>query len=62
MGYGGSERVGYSIGVIINVIELKTINYFCSTKQGSSGSPIMNLCNHKIFGIHCGYNKYKSKM
>ena len=57
MGYGGDKEVGYSIGVIKHVLDLKQINYFCSTNLGSSGSPIMNLSNYKIIGIHCGANK-----
>ena len=29
----------------------------CSTKPGSSGSPIINIENYKVFGIHKGYIK-----
>ena len=28
--------------------------HFCSTKAGSSGSPIINLLNYKVIGIHKG--------
>ena len=31
-------------------------SHLCSTKEGSSGSPIMNLSNGKIIGIHQGAN------
>jgi hypothetical protein len=27
-------------------------NHLCSTKVGSSGSPILNIKNNKVFGIH----------
>ena len=41
----------YSVGSI-NGISGININHFCSTDFGSSGSPILNLSNFKVFGIH----------
>ena len=37
---------------IINNIENYEISHYCSTEKGSSGSPIINLLNHKVIGIH----------
>ena len=34
--------------------EKNNIFHHCSTEKGSSGSPIMNLNNHKVIGIHIG--------
>ena len=30
------------------------IGYKCETQEGSSGSPIINLNNYNVIGIHCG--------
>lgn len=30
------------------------IFHYCSTEEGSSGAPILNLDTYKIIGIHCG--------
>lgn len=51
--YPKSKKVKVSYGIIgsINNYELK---HFCSTESGSSGSPILNLSNNKIIGIHKG--------
>lgn len=32
-----------------------TFRHSCQTQKGSSGSPIINLFNHKVIGIHKGY-------
>ena len=49
--YLGGKKAHVSYGLIkkINKFELK---HLCSTKKGSSGSPILNLENNKIIGIH----------
>lgn len=49
--YPGGKKAHVSYGLIkkINKFELK---HLCSTKNGSSGSPILNLENNKIIGIH----------
>ena len=51
--YPKGEKVGYSLG-IINAIVDYTIKHACSTEGGSAGSPILNLSNLKIIGIHKG--------
>jgi len=36
------------------------IYHLCTTYEGSSGSPILNLQNYKVIGIHSGkHNKYE---
>ena len=42
-----------SYGILMNIFEDKkyTFNHKCSTKEGSSGSPILGL-NNKVIGIH----------
>ena len=49
--YPNSEKakVSYSL---INTIEDNIITHYCYTYRGSSGSPILNLKNNKIIGIH----------
>ena len=32
------------------------IEHLCSTEPGSSGSPILNLSNFKVIGVHKGAN------
>ena len=54
------ENLSVSYGILNNIF-IDEINKFkfshlCSTKEGSSGSPIMNLSNGKIIGIHQGSN------
>ena len=46
---------GYSNGVIKNKYD-NQIEYMSESKDGSSGSPIMNLSNFKVIGIHKGRN------
>ena len=47
----GALSVSY--GILINIYEDKkfTFNHKCSTKEGSSGSPILGI-NNKVIGIH----------
>jgi len=47
-----------SYGVILSIFEDKKykFNHKCSTKEGSSGSPILTLKN-KVIGLHTGGNK-----
>ena len=47
--YGKNACVSY--GLLIN-IEGNDIKHTCSTENGSSGSPILNLENNKVIGIH----------
>ena len=57
--YENGNRVKYSIGKIKN-IKNNNINHFCQTKEGSSGSPIINISNFKVIGVHKGarYNRH----
>ena len=42
-----------SIGSIENIID-EVIEHKCSTDNGSSGAPIINLKNNKVIGVHRG--------
>ena len=46
---GNKAAVSYGLSNGINNYE---INHTCSTEHGSSGSPILNLSNNKVIGIH----------
>ena len=46
---GKEVKVSYGI---INTIDNHDIEHFCNTNEGSSGSPILNISNNKIIGIH----------
>ena len=49
--YPSGDKGAVSFG-IINRIDKYNIEHYCSTQRGSSGSPIINLLNNKIIGIH----------
>ena len=49
--YPKSDKASVSYGIITNIKEYN-IFHKCSTESGSSGSPIINLLNNKIIGIH----------
>ena len=49
--YPNCDKASVSYGIMTNIIDYD-INHFCCTERGSSGSPIMNLLNNKIIGIH----------
>ena len=52
-------QLSVSYGILAQIFEDKPYNFLhkCSTRKGSSGSPIINLKN-KIIGIHKkGYDK-----
>ena len=57
-------NVEFSTGIIHNIIEYNdnysTILHFCETQFGSSGSPIINLDNYKVLGIHKGTLKNRN--
>ena len=45
----------YSSGLIKEICEENSeIYHSCQSRPGSSGSPIINLINHKVIGIHKG--------
>ena len=46
------QKAAVSYGIINNIQEKYNIIHYCSTDNGSSGSPIMNLSNNKVIGIH----------
>ena len=45
----------FTYGIIKNIdINGKNIEHLCPTKNGMSGSPIINLNDHRIIGVHKG--------
>jgi len=52
--YPEGQKLGVSYGIINKIYEDKeyNFNHFCNTKEGSSGSPIINIINNKVIGIH----------
>ena len=52
--YPGGKRLGVSYGILNGIYEDKeyNFNHLCSTEEGSSGSPIINIINNKVIGIH----------
>ena len=46
------DKVAVSFGIIKGRYENVFFKHFCSTEFGSSGSPILNLINNKVIGIH----------
>jgi len=55
--YPNGKDVCVSYG-ILNRINNFNIIHTCSTDSGSSGSPILNLKNNKVIGIHKGHPDY----
>ena len=52
------HREGFiSYGLIKDTIDDHKIIHHCSTEEGSSGSPILNLKNNKVVGIHIGFKR-----
>ena len=54
--YPNDENISVSYGIINNIREDKKYEFihFCNTEKSSSGSPILDLSNNKIIGIHKG--------
>ena len=51
----------YSSGVIKNIsLDNYNIQHYCPSEKGSSGSPIINLTNYKVIGIHKGAKEDKN--
>ena len=52
--YNGIQKLAVSYGIIKDSDEKKKFNFqhYCCTNYGSSGSPILNINNNKIIGIH----------
>ena len=59
LGYPEGMETKVSYGVLDKLYEDR-IQHFCSTKDGSSGSPILLSENSKIIGIHFGNPKSKN--
>ena len=53
--YPKGEKINHSAGVIEYIdSDNYNIRHLCSTDSGSSGSPILNLLNNRLIGIHKG--------
>ena len=50
--YPNDYPASVSYGVIKDINETNEIKHFCHTREGSSGSPILNLDNNKVIGVH----------
>ena len=48
----GEQKASVSYGILKNIQDEYNIIHYCYTEHGSSGSPILNLLNKKIIGIH----------
>ena len=58
--YPNSDKAFVSYGIISKIDKKNNINHYCCTEDGSSGSPIINLLNNKIIGIHKeGSNRFQ---
>ena len=54
--FPNGQNVQSAIGIIRYAKENnEEIFHTCDTKYGSSGSPIINMENYKVFGVHKGY-------
>jgi len=60
--YPRSKKLGVSYGILKGIYEDKkyNFNHICSTEEGSSGSPIINLINNKVIGIQKESNNQNS--
>ena len=60
--YPGSKNAAISFGILKSINEKMNYNFshVCSTQNGSSGAPILNLSNSKIIGIHKGTTNLSS--
>lgn len=59
--YPLGNRVKFSIGIIKFFDENNIdIYHLCETRKGSSGSPMINLLNFKVVGVHKGFLKNKN--
>ena len=58
---GKEQKSSVSYGIIKQIEEYYNINYYCYTGPGSAGSPILNLVNNRLVGIHRGNNNLYNK-
>ena len=49
--YPGGKKISVSYGISKNIDNYE-LYHLCNTENGSSGSPILNLSNNKVLGIH----------
>ena len=49
------QKSSVSFGILEEIQDVYELKLLCSTKPGSSGSPILNLLNHKVIGVHKAY-------
>ena len=49
--------VSYGKPPILDELNKSKIYHYCTTKEGSSGSPILLIKNQKLIGIHYGSSK-----
>ena len=49
---GYYQEASVSYGILKDIQDDYNIIHYCSTQHGSSGSPILNLENNKVIGIH----------
>ena len=57
-GQNGEGEACVSYGILKQISNKFNIIHKCSTDNGSSGSPILNLKNNKVIGIHKGSPDY----
>jgi len=56
--YNSNEmKAAVSYGIIKELTEDYNINHICNTYYGSSGSPILDISNNKVIGIHKSSSK-----
>ena len=56
--YGNEQKAAVSYGTLNEIEDEYNIIHYCSTDNGSSGSPIIKLSNKKIIGIHKESTKF----
>ena len=57
--YGKERKSSVSYGITKKIEDNYNLKYFCHVESGSLGSPILNLLNNKLIGIHTESNNYK---
>ena len=57
-----NDRLSVSFGILKNIFEDRKYRFShrCCTKLGSSGSPVLNINNSKVIGVHSEGNKNKT--
>ena len=55
--FGNEQKAAVSYGILRDIQKYE-IFHFCSTDAGSSGSPILNISNNKIIGMHTASCKF----